>query len=239
MKLTKKQIIWSAVLALIIAACVVLYFIGKAHGWFTPFETKEAVREYVASFGGWAPLAFFVLQFLQVIVSPIPGSVTTLAGGLLFGLLPAFLMSTAAVFLGSVCAFLLGKIFGRPLVERIVGKETIDKYMTVVSSRQRVVLFMMFLLPFFPDDILCLIAGLSAIRLPGFSLLVIITRPWGLLFSALVGAGLIAVPMWGWIIIGIFAVVLFILSIKYAPQIEERIKIWLEKRFKKSASSQN
>ena len=239
MRFSKKQIVWSTILATIIAACIVLYFVGKSYGWFALFESKGAVREYVASFGGWAPLAFFVLQFFQVIISPIPGSVTTLAGGLLFGFFPAFLISTAAVFLGSVCAFLLGKIFGRPLVERIAGKAVVDKYMTAVSSRQRVVLIAMFVLPFFPDDILCLIAGLSALRLPSFALLVILTRPWGLLFSALVGSGLIAIPMWGWVIIGIIAAALFILSIKYAPQIEERTKFWLEKRLKKSANSHN
>ena len=233
MKLTKKQIIWSCILLLVIAAATVVYFFGRSRGWFTVFESKEAVRAYVASYGGWAPVAFFILQFLQVILSPIPGSITTIAGGLMFGLFPAFFISVAAVFLGSVCAFMLGKIFGRPLVYRIAGKDVVDKYMSAVSSRQRVVLFMMFLLPFFPDDILCLIAGLSAMRLPGFSLLVIITRPWGLLFSALIGSGIVHMPLWSWIIIGAFVAAIFILSIKYAPLIEHKSKERLEKLIKK------
>ncbi|MDD5018613.1 MAG: TVP38/TMEM64 family protein [Eubacteriales bacterium] len=236
MKITKKQIVWSGIFLLIIAAAVILYFVGKSRGWFAPFESKENVQEYVRSFGAWAPLAFFFLQFIQVILSPIPGSITTVAGGVLFGFFYAFLISTAAIFLGSICAFLLGKLFGRPLVEKIAGKEVVEKYMQSVSSRQKIVLIMMFLLPFFPDDLLCLIAGLSAMRLPYFSFLVIITRPWGLLFSALLGSGMISMPGWGWIALAAFVIIVFIASLKYAPLIEERTKRWLENKFHKKTS---
>lgn len=233
MKFTKKQITWSIILVIIVAACIILYYIGKSCGWFAFFESKEQIQQYVSSFGVLAPLAFFLLQFFQVIVSPIPGNVTTIAGGLLFGFFPAFLISLAAIFLGSICAFGLGKLFGRPLVERIAGKAVVDKYMLTVSSRQRIVLILMFLLPFFPDDILCLIAGLSAMKIRSFALIMVLTRPWGILFSALVGAGMIAIPDWGIVIIVVIAVALIILSLKYAPLIEERTKSWLEKTFLK------
>ena len=231
MKITKKNVLWGSVFLFIIAAAVVFYYIGKHNGWFAFFESKETIQQYVASFGAWAPVAFFLLQFIQVILSPIPGSVTTIAGGVLFGFFPAFLISTAAVFLGSICAFLLGKLFGRPLVEKLAGKQVIEKYMQTVSSRQKIVLAMMFLLPFFPDDLLCLIAGLSAMRLPYFSVLVIATRPWGLLFSSLLGSGLISIPGWVWIVLIVITVFGIILALKYAPRIEERVKHWLENRF--------
>ncbi len=234
MKMTKKQIVWIIVLCAIIAALVVLYCIGKNNGWFKLFEDKESLKEYVASFGVWAPLAFFVLQFIQVIISPIPGNITTLAGGVLFGFFYGFIISFAAVFLGSLGAFLLGKKFGRPLVERIAGKEIVEKYMDSVSSRQRILLILMFIFPFFPDDILCLIAGLSALNLPSFALILILTRPWGLLFSALVGSGLISVPPWLWITIGVIAIVFIVFAAKYAPLIEERTYNWLKKKFIKN-----
>jgi uncharacterized membrane protein YdjX (TVP38/TMEM64 family) len=233
MKMTKKQIGWIIVLCSVLAAVAILYYIGKNNGWFELFENKESLQAYVASFGAWAPLAFFALQFIQVIFSPIPGSITTLVGGVLFGFFYGFLLSFSAIFIGSLAAFLLGKKFGRPLVERIAGKEVVEKYMETVSSRQRILLIMMFLFPFFPDDILCLIAGLSALNLPTFCLIVILTRPWGLLVSALVGSGLISVPMWVWIIMGVIAIALLILATKYAPLIEERTHNWIKKTFMK------
>lgn len=234
MKITKKQIIWLIVLIAILAAVAVLYYIGKNNGWFTLFESKESLQQYVASFGAWAPLAFFALQFLQVIISPIPGSVTTLVGGILFGFLYGFLLSFSAVFIGSLGAFMLGKKFGRPLVERIAGKNIVEKYMDSVSSRQRILLILMFLFPFFPDDVLCLIAGLSALSLPSFALIMLLTRPWGLLFSALVGSGIISVPMWVWFIIAAIAIAMIVLASKYAPRIEERAHNWIKKTFQKN-----
>lgn len=232
-KITRQQWISIGVLAMFVIACFVLYFVGQHLGWFKFLESRENIRDWVRSFGAWAPLAFFGLQFIQVIVSPIPGSVTTIAGGMMFGFFYGFLLSLGAVFLGSIAAFLLGKAFGRPLVEKIAGKSTVDKYMKSVSSRQRIVLIMMFLLPFFPDDILCLVAGLSAMRLPQFSLIMILTRPWGLLFSALAGSGLLHITWWGWIIIAAAAVVLFVLSLKYAAAIEEHTRLWIDKLEKK------
>jgi uncharacterized membrane protein YdjX (TVP38/TMEM64 family) len=228
-KLTTQQWIWIGVLAVIVAGFVVLYYVGLNLGWFKFLESRDTMRAWVRGFGAWAPLAFFLLQFIQVIFSPIPGNLTTIVGGMLFGFVYGFLLSLAAIFLGSVVAFLLGKSFGRPLVERIAGKALVEKYMKSVSSRQRVVLIMMFLLPFFPDDLLCLIAGLSAMRLPQFSRITILTRPWGLLFSALAGAGLLKIPTWGWAVIGIAAIALFVLSLKYAPAIEERTHHLIDK----------
>ena len=233
MKLKKSQIIWGAVIAVIIAALVFIYFFGKNNGWFSIFESRERFQAFVDSFGVWAPLVFFALQFFQVILSPIPGNLTTLVGGMMFGFWQGFLISLAAVIAGSICAFILGKLFGRPLVERVVGKKVVEKYLNTVSSRQRMVLILMFLLPFFPDDVLCLIAGLTAMRVRSFTLIMILTRPWGLLASALLGAGMISIsftmPVWGWIIIGVVSAALFFLVFKYAPRIEERIHRWVEK----------
>ena len=43
--------------------------------------------------------------------------------------------------------FLLGRLFGRPLAERIAGKPAVEKYLKTVTLRQRVMLILMFLFP--------------------------------------------------------------------------------------------
>lgn len=232
-KLTKQQIAWIFVLIAVIAAVAVLYLIGKDYGWFTVFESEESLRTYVESFGAWAPLAFFALQFLQVIFAPIPGAVTTVVGGMLFGFWKGLLLSISAVFFGSVCAFLLGRLFGRPLAERIASKETVEKYMSTVTLRQRVMLFLMFLLPFFPDDVICIIAGFSAMKLRTFMLIVLFSRPWGFAIFSFLGTNALSLPFWAWVIIGFLAVAIVILAMKYAPLIEERARVWLDKKYRK------
>lgn len=235
-KLEKNQIWSGAVLLAILVASIVIYFIGRTEGWWELFSSADELREYISGFGVWAPLIFFFLQVIQVILAPIPGSVTTLLGGALFGFWEAILISIAAVLTGSVMLFLFAKYLGRPLVVKLVGEKRVDKYMKNMSARQFWVLFMMFLMPFFPDDILCLMAGLTAIKLPGFALLVVITRPWGLVFSALVGSGTLVVPVWGWIIIGLLSITLFYISVRYPDKLEEWMNDRILNLFKKKKS---
>jgi len=225
-KLNKSQI-WSGVVLLaIIITAVVLFFVGRAKGWMSMFNSVDDLQAYVSGFGAWAPLVFFGLQILQVILAPIPGSVTTLFGGLFFGFWPAMLISVTAVLTGSIILFFFAKYLGRPLVVRMIGEKRVEKYMENMSARQFWVLFMMFLMPFFPDDVLCLIAGLTALRFPGFALLVLVTRPWGLVFSALVGSGVITIPIWGWVTIGLISAALLYISIRYPDKLEE----WMSDR---------
>ena len=71
-KLTKKQLIWLCVLLAILAVLVAFYYIGRSFGLFAIFESKENLQNYISSFGPMAPFIFFLIQFLQVIISPIP-----------------------------------------------------------------------------------------------------------------------------------------------------------------------
>ncbi|MBP7176465.1 MAG: TVP38/TMEM64 family protein [Thermoclostridium sp.] len=193
------------------------------------FSSTEQMREFVESFGATAPVIFFMLQTLQVIAAPIPGNVTALVGGALFGFWKSFLITVAALTLGSSIAFLLVRLYGRPLVERFVKPQVIDKYLDSGSKKYTLYLFLLFLVPFFPDDALCFIAGLTGISYKAFFLIVIIARPPGLAFSSLVGSGAISIPWWGWTLIGIVSAVFIFCSVKYGDKIEN----WLMSKIKK------
>ena len=227
----KKMPWWGwALLGLAVAGLVVLYFWLKNTGRLAVFSSVEAFRAYVSGFGVWAPLIFFLLQAAQVVAAPIPGNVTALAGGAMFGFWPALGMSVTATVLGSAIAFALAKAFGRPLVVRMVGQQVVEKYVDVVARKGTWLLFAMFLIPFFPDDALCFIAGLTAISWPLFLIIVIIARPPGLIFSTLVGSGQIVMPIWGWVLIGAAALGLMVLSFRYG----EKINDWLMEKLMKN-----
>jgi uncharacterized membrane protein YdjX (TVP38/TMEM64 family) len=230
---TKQKIVISIALLLLVAVFIVAYFILKANGWLDMFKSADAIHDYIEGFGVKAPLVFMGLQILQVIISPIPGNLTTLAGGIMFGFAKGFWFSFIAIYIGSVLAFALARIFGKPLVVRLVGENITHKYLYVMSSRQKVVLIFMFLLPFFPDDALCLIAGISGVSWPFFLIALALARPAGILFSALVGSGAINVPMWGWGIIIAVSIAIMGLSVKYSDQINDFAKRNVIDRFKK------
>ena len=208
-------------------ACYLLYrWFVQSHGpveWRVVFSSRENLKDFVRQFDPYGPLVFFVLQTMQVILAPIPGNVTALAGGAIFGLWPGFLLSTGGLLVGSCAAFGIARFYGRPLVERFVKPETIDKYIDTVAQNHFVLLLLVFLMPFFPDDALCLIAGISALPFHVFLLLVILGRPPGMFVSSLVGSGIAVVSWWMWIIIAVVSGVLIYFAYRYKDVLDEKL----------------
>ncbi len=217
---------WRLVLtgAVIVIVVLGIYFLIKSLGLIEFFSSREQIQAWIKGYGIWAPLAFLLLQVAQVVITPIPGNVTTIVGGVLFGFWKSVSISIVGIFIGSMICFWLAKAYGRPLVIKLVKEETVDKYLLELSTRQRLALILIFLFPFFPDDTVCLIAGLTPIKTKEFVLLVLLTRPFGTIGSSLIGASVISIPVWGWILIGAGTLGIFAMAMKYGPQIEEFFK---------------
>jgi uncharacterized membrane protein YdjX (TVP38/TMEM64 family) len=225
----KKTWIRIASLLVLIAGFVLLYlWFRRSAGsvkWGEIISSQEKLQAFVERFDPYAPLVFFLIQALQVILAPIPGNVTALAGGALFGLWEGFIISTLGLLAGSCAAFGIARFYGRPLVERFVKPEIIDKYIDTLANKHFILLFLIFLFPFFPDDALCLIAGISALPFGVFFLLVVIGRPPGMFLSSLVGSGIAVVPWWGWLIIGVVSAAVIFLAYRYKDALDRTLGI--------------
>lgn len=221
---------------LLAIGCVLVLLIGGAYvltnldlDWGrmkSIFGSSEAFREFILSFGIWAPLAFFIAQVVQVIVSPIPGNITGLMGGALFGWVNGFLLNGFGVLVGSTIAFFIARVFGQAIVIRLVGQEVYRKYGNFFTGKFFFGLFLIFLFPFFPDDALCFLAGLSTLSFPLFVLLVVFGRMPGMLVAALAGAGVVVFSALEWAIIGVISVIAIYLVFKYRKQVE----IWMHRK---------
>jgi uncharacterized membrane protein YdjX (TVP38/TMEM64 family) len=125
------------------------------------FFTPKRLEAFIASYGSFAGVVFVSLQALQVVVAPIPGEITGFVGGFLFGRVLGVLISTLGLTLGSLIAFSIARIFGVPLVEKIVKKKYRDKFSEFVAHRGLYLVFILFLIPGFPKDSLCYLLGLT------------------------------------------------------------------------------
>ena len=190
-------------------------------GFFQAATSLSGLQDYITAFSPYSHLVFFLLQLASVIIAPIPSNVTALAGALLFGALSAFLLTWAAVVLGSFVVFLLARRLGQAFVDRFVSQTLSDRYLEVIHRKRDVFLAMAFLFPFFPDDILCILAGLTEISLPRFLVLVILFRPWGLLVASAVGGSVVSIPLWGMVLLGLGGLSIFLLGMKYGDRLEE------------------
>lgn len=220
----KKNIVIS-VIVLIIAIITLVYFSSTPsyHELKETFSNVEAIKAYILRFDVLAPIILVLIQILQVIFSPIPGMVTSLAAGALYGVIWGFLLNVFGVLLGSLGAFYLARRFGTPLVIKMIGEQLYDKYNYLVSEKYTIGLFILFFLPFFPDDALCLLAGISAMPLSLFIFFMIVGRAPGLFVSTLVGSGVLTLSLPVWILLGSLSLLVILLSIKYNKRIENFI----------------
>ncbi len=180
--LTRREVFAKSMLGvyvLLLFAATICLILQKT-GFFEVIQSAESLRLYLEKTGAWMPILYVVLQFLQVIVLPIPSVVSTVAGVALFGAFRAMLYSLIGILLGSFTAFIIGRKLGYRAVVWLVGEDTLKKWQKKLKGKDNLFLTLMFLLPLFPDDVLCLIAGLSTMSTKYFVTVISIARVIGI-----------------------------------------------------------
>ena len=218
-------LLWTLTIAVLGGSLWALY----ATGFFQAADSREALEAYFARCAPWSHLSYFGIQLVSVVIAPSPSTITAAAGAYLFGLWPSFLLTWGAVTLGSAIVFGLARLLGGRFACQFVGKKLSEKYLDLIRRKRDVFLLLAFLLPFFPDDLLCILAGLTDISFKRFFLLAAAARPWGLLVACLVGSATVFIPWWGMALLGGLGLAVFLLAMKYGDRLEELIIKRLEK----------
>lgn len=189
----------------------------------TRLHDLEQLKDYLNSFAPWSHLIFFLLQLSSVIFAPVPSNLAAMAGGACFGLGLGFLITLLAMTAGSLFTFTFARILGRRWAQRLVSQKLPARYQALIQRKRDSFLALVFLFPFFPDDLICILAGLTDIPCKRFAVIVLLTRPWGLLAASALGASLFSFPGWALPLFGIAGLLLFAFGLKYGDIIEERI----------------
>ena len=183
------------------------------------------IRDWVLSFGAFAPIVYVLVVVAQVIVSPIPAGPVTFAGAMIFGVPQGLALSMAGSVVGSVIVFTAARRWGEPLVIRLVGEETFYKYSGRLDP-QGWWLFAILLVPFMPDDAVCALAGLSAVSFRRFLVFMVVGRLPGATLTALLASDLMTQSAAGWIVAGMVLVALVTLGFIY----RKRLETWILRR---------
>lgn len=80
-----------------------------------------ALRDYILSYGFWAPLASALLMILQALAAPLPAFLITFANGLAFGFVWGVLLTLSSATAAAAVCFGLARALGRPPVEALIG----------------------------------------------------------------------------------------------------------------------
>lgn len=190
---------------------------------------RERVREWVASFGPRGPLVSVALNVAQVLLAPIPGQFVGLLNGYLYGLWLGTFYSMVGLLLGTALAMGLARWLGRPLVEWLVRPEQLARWDRLADRRGPLFFFLVFLFPFVPDDVVCLLVGLTSLSIPEMLVLSALGRLPGVFVSCWVGARAAALPWWAWIPLGAGAASLAWFFWRYRAWMEGQIVRLIER----------
>jgi uncharacterized membrane protein YdjX (TVP38/TMEM64 family) len=223
---------WKQILAyglLLGALCLLFYFYREAYDHVRQavrfFSSRTRVSAFVASFGPYAPLGFIGVQILQVLIAPIPGELTGVIGGYLFGTEMGFVYSTIGLTLGSWSAFLISRRFGMPIVRRVVGKDIMHNFDYLMEHQGAFLSFIFFLLPGLPKDYFCYLLGLSPMHLLTFLIISTIGRIPGTLLLTMQGQALRSEDYRGFFVVLGLGLFLIVLTLIYRDRVEK----WLHR----------
>ena len=163
MKTKVRWVIGGAIIATLVASCGWLVLTNAPAYQFLVrlYIDKRFLKHTLREWGVLAPVIFIGLQALQVIISPIPGELTGILGGYLFGQWVGLLYSTLGLTLGSVVAFAVGRWLGARYVRKLVSADIWHKMGFIVEAEGAILCFIIFLMPGLPKDMACYLFGLS------------------------------------------------------------------------------
>lgn len=178
-----KIIVVTGFIALIVISVAIL-IVGWLGGH---FDSIDSLRAYIESFGIWAPLVLTLIQALQVILPVIPGFMGCIVGGAIFGAAGGFWINYIGISAGSIAAFWLARCFGVRLVNKMISLNKYESYLKRLnwSKGYTTILFFSILLPLAPDDFFCYLSGLIDMSPRKFTAIILIAKPWCILFYSI------------------------------------------------------
>ncbi len=154
-------------------------------------EDPESLAIWIDSAGICGPIIFMLLNTLQVLLAIIPGGPFEVAAGALFGPWIGTLMCDVAMTAGGMITFLFVRKFGMKFIELFIDKKEIESVKFLHSNEKyTTLLFLFFLLPGTPKDLMCYVVGLTDIKWTTWLGINFVGRFPAILLSALGGSAL-------------------------------------------------
>lgn len=126
--------------------------------------------DWVDSLGAWGPIAFIAIYNLATVLF-LPGSLLTLGGGAIFGLVQGSLYVFVAATLGATFAFLIGRYLARDAIaKKIDGNQKFKAIDEAIAKEGLKIVFLTRLSPIFPFNLLNYALGLTSVSLKDYVL---------------------------------------------------------------------
>lgn len=219
----RRRVIISILKILILIVIVIgipLYVYFFKQDWLTQFKDFNDVVSYLKDYKMESVPIYIGLQVIQIVISIIPGQGFQLAAGYLYTFFPALLLSVIGALIGTALSFFLARWLGSDFVHLFFGREKTSEYVKKLNSKRAyTAVFLIYLIPGLPKDIVSYAAGVSEMEFKPFILLSLVGRLPGMMGSIMIGSMWHKEEYFGMIVLGALAIIAFILCIIFRKKI--------------------
>ena len=167
-----------------------IYFILRVFG----FTSIAKIRNFVERCGAMGYVVFFVFQVIFstfICIIPFEDELLTACALMMFGPIKGFLIASFNMFVTSSLQFIIGRYFCKGVVARLIGGDAVDKYENYLKVKGEIILPILYLIPLFPHDSLCLLAGMSKMKYCYFAPITFLMRSIEIAEICFLGSGII------------------------------------------------
>lgn len=153
---------------------IILLFLATIIGlalWQPELPNRLVLDELVERYGGYGPLVIIGIIVIEVIIAPIPGYIVPFVVGALYGVWEGLLYTWIGNVAGSMIAFWIARRLGRPIVRKIISENKIKNFDSFLH-RNKLLMWIVYIFPIFPVDIISFTIGFSAVTFRRFVLIV-------------------------------------------------------------------
>lgn len=218
---------------LIIIIGIPLYIYFAHHEFIEQFESIEDVNAMLHEYKGYSILVYLAAQIIQIIICIIPGQMLQFAAGYTFGFWMGLVLSWIGAALGTVISYYLAKLLGQGILYLIFDEKQLESFIEKLNSKKAIIaVFVIYLIPGLPKDTCSYAAGISNIKLKPFLLISLIGRTPAMAGSLLIGNQVEVGAYTLAIIIGVLAVILFVLGLIFRNRITNLLDRAYDKLYK-------
>ncbi|MCL2757188.1 MAG: TVP38/TMEM64 family protein [Coriobacteriia bacterium] len=238
-KIEKKGIAFADKLKFIGLVVFILLLVGLGillMPYFTYFASAEGRLELVQIIKDahiWGILICLGLQFLQVVVAFIPGEVTQIAIGAIYGPFWGTLITALGALIPTIFIYYVVHKLGAPFVHGMISKKHEDKLRFLQESRKLdIIVFILFLIPALPKDTITYLVSLTNMRPLNFFVLSTLGRIPGIALTAYIGSAAVQGNYTSAIVVAIIGGALLLIGVIFNKKIMALIDA-VEHRFRR------
>lgn len=213
------------ILIVYILVCVGGYFLLKIYG----LNSLAKIRNFIDRLGVMGYIIFFLLQVVIstfICIVPLEDELLVLFSILLFGPIKGCFVSVVGMFITSTLQFLIGRYFCKGIIVKLIGGDNIEKYQNYLKVKGEIMLPILYLIPLFPHDCLCVLAGMSKMKYWYFAPVTLVLRSIEIVCVCFLGGGMIdfsTLQVFDWIVVINILIIDIYLILRLHKYIENKI----------------